>query len=252
MKINIDDQYNKDLQWVLFELKQEEITGVYSKYRIEFKLNRLDDTEPTIKSQNRILKMLSDMEAVDLSPFYHSNSHWSEALKIQGGSPIGYFIKINQPRFNEAIEELTGQKAFVIKKDLSLKDEIKPNENISSYRIAINKKREVIMNEFFILSRPDFDSENHNFIDYIFKHPDEIVKKSAIEEAIHKKLKKSFHAILSDLGFKNEVRKLFFNVSKTSIQFKNNISTGEAKGMGINIDEMMKQLIDTKRNVEIE
>ncbi len=87
------------------------------------------------------------------------------------------------------------------------------------------KTRELVLNKEYILSTPNFSSENHNFIEYVFARPNEKITKEEIETAIKKSLGKSFHQILNDLGFKGELRKMFFpSVSKDGIIFENSIS----------------------------
>lgn len=91
------------------------------------------------------------------------------------------------------------------------------------YHIAYDN-REVRINSIK-LSKPNFDSENDVVFDYIVQHPNRKLAMSEIESAIHRNIQKEIKVIIRDLGFKKELKELFFpDVSKTAVFFRNPVS----------------------------
>ena len=114
-----------------------------------------------------------------------------------------------------------------------------PAESEVVYRITYTKAREILLsdvfqNEVFQLAKPDFDSENELVFNYLYEHPNQRITRQEIEDAMKVKLTKSFNKIVDNLGFKGDLRRLFFNVSKkTSIQFTNPITEHHLNELGI-------------------
>jgi hypothetical protein len=64
-------------------------------------------------------------------------------------------------------------------------------------------------------------------IDFVLKNGNKKISKIDFENSTKIKLKKKFNSVLNDLGFKGELKKVFFDVSKTMIYFRNNIKEDE-------------------------
>jgi hypothetical protein len=87
--------------------------------------------------------------------------------------------------------------------------------------------REIRVNGFR-LSRPNFNSENELAFDYVFANPNRTIELAEIEGAIGKPLTKRLREVVRDLGFKNELKEMFFpGISKTSIKFINPITRAD-------------------------
>ena len=129
---------------------------------------------------------------------------------------------------NEILNSYNKQEDTVIEKN----DE---GEEIS-YRITYNEKvREIIINDWFLLSKPDFNSENEKFFTYIFKNPNKKILLKEIENVIGEQLRKNIHSILNDLGFKGTLLKAFFNVSNTAIFFRNPVKKIDLEELKISL-----------------
>ena len=101
------------------------------------------------------------------------------------------------------------------------------------YEITYTPLREVLLNKTFQLAKPDFATENDLVFSYLYKNPNQKFTKQQLEEAIDKKLTKNLHKIVENLGFKSDLRKMFFNVSRTSISFKNPITKTDLEALEI-------------------
>jgi len=101
-----NEQFNNDVMWVLSELKLEELANAYSEYKIKFLIAKGTGNIPDEPSQKRILRMLSDRKAITISPFYNlAMSALDTVYEMNGATPIGYYIKILQPVFDDIYKE---------------------------------------------------------------------------------------------------------------------------------------------------
>lgn len=156
---------------------------------------------------------------------------------------VGDVVKVtmNIPRFQEFKRQITA----VYKengREAGLAD--KPSEQIEKrhetqkdtdvvYEVKLTPAREILINGF-LLAKLDFNSENDNIFSYIYENPNRTI---GIEE-LAKQLggvppKKPLHKIIENCGFTLELKKLFFNISKTSIYFRNPIRRKELEQMGL-------------------
>lgn len=113
------------------------------------------------------------------------------------------------------------------KLDLSIRREIAKQQVDSSilYEITFTTRR--IMLNGILVAKPDFNSENELFFDFVFKQPWERIKVTDIEKELNIKLKKPIARILADLKFTGEMKAIFFpNTSSTAVEFRNPISKG--------------------------
>ncbi len=76
-----------------------------------------------------------------------------------------------------------------------------------------------------------------------------MILREEIEKNENTIIGKGFHHILNDLGFRNELRKLFFEVSKDAVKFRNFIPKKRMAEFGIDLDKLtinIKQLKSSK------
>lgn len=117
-------------------------------------------------------------------------------------------------------------------------------KKINEFKLTIRDRR-VMVNDY-IISEPYAAGVNIEFIRYINKQKayDKIIREDLPSWLKDNLGKKSFIKILTDLGFKREIRKLFFSeVSKDSFTFKGNkISEKDLEDTNIRLDLLIKDL----------
>lgn len=91
----------------------------------------------------------------------------------------------------------------------------------SIYKITYGADQRIIINDLFELSRPNFDSENANVFELLYGNPGKKYTIKEIESEINQELTKSLSKIVENLGFSKDLKKAFFQVSKTSIILHN-------------------------------
>ena len=86
------------------------------------------------------------------------------------------------------------------------------------------KNQEVRLNGLR-LSRPNFNSENELVFDYLYKNPNRRIELPEIEAGIKRPIIKRLREIVRDLGFRKDLKEMFFpGISKTAIKFINPIT----------------------------
>ena len=105
---------------------------------------------------------------------------------------------------------------------------------LSKYSLALDKQRNLILNDKYILSTSHFDSVNSNFIEYALQNPRKKIRVEDLKEKAGK-IEKRFHAILAQVIKNSELRKVFFpSVSKDAFEFRNEVHTKDLTGEDIN------------------
>jgi len=101
------------------------------------------------------------------------------------------------------------------------------------YEVKFTAAREILINGF-LLTRLDFDSENDNVFKYLYEHPNQTISAAELEKQLGgTPLRKSLHKIVENLGFVREIKRVFFDISKDSIRFRNPITDKELEALGI-------------------
>lgn len=103
-----NEDFNKTIYWVMQELTEEVIANQNENEEIVFDLVE-KNSSPSKTSQERALKFLENCGAVNKRPFFAKGiaSALNDVLKMQGTNPIGYFVEILQPKFNEVFKEFS-------------------------------------------------------------------------------------------------------------------------------------------------
>lgn len=108
------------------------------------------------------------------------------------------------------------------------------NMRDNAFSIEYTEQREILLNGYFLLGKPNFNSENDLVFNYLIEHPNATLDRSDIEKAIGIKLTKSLHKIVENLGFNTELRKLFFHITKDFLYFRNPVTKEDLTKLGIN------------------
>lgn len=132
--------------------------------------------------------------------------------------------------------------------NFSRENKMMPKE-LNNYIYAVNyKNKKVILKDArhckeCILSKPQFNEPNDLFMSYIVDNPDKKIRKEDIEKSIGRKIPTEFHQLLSNLGFKGEMKRIFFpGVSNNSICFKNNITESDIADLEIDGEKLQEQI----------
>ena len=100
------------------------------------------------------------------------------------------------------------------------------------YEVKYSEKtREILINNF-LLANPDFDSENERVFTYLYTHPNQRIDLKQLEK-YSGRLTKTLHKIVENLGFTKNLKRVFFDVSKTGVRFRNPVTKKDLEELRI-------------------
>jgi len=92
------------------------------------------------------------------------------------------------------------------------------------------------LNGYFQIAKTNYNSENDIVCSYLINNPNKHITIKEIEKrATFEPLKKRPHEIVRDLGFKGELSKAFFKLSKDGFYLRNPVGKDELENLGINL-----------------
>lgn len=100
-------------------------------------------------------------------------------------------------------------------------------------KITYTSSRQIMLNGVFQLARPTLNGTNDLVFNHLYQNPGKSFSKHQLEDATGQKISKTLHKIVENLGFKGDLAKAFFSVSKNSIVFRNPITRDELNDMGL-------------------
>lgn len=106
-----------------------------------------------------------------------------------------------------------------------------PNDKV--LYITYTSLREILLNDFFLLAKPDFDSENDLVFSFLYQNPNRKHTSEDLRKAVGAKHLKSLHKIVENLGFTGELKQIFIKVTKDSLCFNNPITRSDLIKIGI-------------------
>ncbi|MFA5000486.1 MAG: hypothetical protein WC545_03955 [Patescibacteria group bacterium] len=140
-----------------------------------------------------------------------------DTLMYKALKPIGQAVEVKL---------LDGFKKYV--EDNKLNDYLIFNES-NAILHATYENRKLKVNEI-IIAKPRFDSENDYFAMFIVNNPNKKITSGEFAKYKNSKMVKKFDQIINDLGFKGNIKKLFFpNISLKATEFRNPITRDDMK-----------------------
>lgn len=109
------------------------------------------------------------------------------------------------------------------------------NEHQELLKITFTKTREILLNDIFLLCKPESFGENEDLFAYLYEHQNEELKIENIEKELHRKFEKPISKILENLGFRKGLRDVFFAFGNGKIVFKNPVMASDLIQSGARI-----------------
>lgn len=95
----------------------------------------------------------------------------------------------------------------------------------------------VYLDDKYLIAKTNYDSSNYNAIKYILENPNRKITGKELKEKAG--VNKNFTTILDQLNFKGDLRKAFFEASKTAIILHNPLKSDRVKSLGINMNKIL-------------
>ena len=97
--MNTEEQFQKDIWWLLQELKKDEMSTPRSEH-IHFEYS-VSENKPTIDDQRRAVRFLKTTKSLNISKDIFPLTIDKLTAELSGIKPIGHFLELRQPTFNE-------------------------------------------------------------------------------------------------------------------------------------------------------
>ncbi len=181
-------------------------------------LNRLEKIDKVIKITQNPQDFFDDEGQVEIN---------------YGSVAIIVIIKDKFDKFFSKIEKIYKGMAKEYQDDIETEEQEEKDEPI--YKIKYQSQGCKILINNFLLSNPNFNSENEIIFDYIYRHPNQRISRQELEKKClgeDDKFKKTLQQVVNSLGFKGDIKDVFFNVSEKGILFKNPIYRKDLEELG--------------------
>jgi hypothetical protein len=144
------------------------------------------------------------------------NPYRSLSLSIAGVRPVYYKIKLDAS-FEVYYKKVRANYLRENEKQETSAEDI-------AYQIKYNSMTSEITCNNFLLSKPQYESVNDVFFRKVYANPNREVN---ISDVVTKG--KSIHKILDELGFRGDLRKIFFKANKNTVVFNNPVKISVLK-----------------------
>jgi hypothetical protein len=216
--------HGKEKLWFLFDLIRDEAEVTDKNEDIGIAANDLD-----FHFDKRDLQiMFKKLETENAVKFIHNatDQTWGRYLVRLLPDFDKFQAKLDK---DDEYLEFSGRKpntndVLSISKDL-------PSDTM--LQITYTKSRQVLLNNMFQLAQPTFNGENDQVFSFLIQNPNKSFTKKQLEETLNIKITKPFHKIVENLGFKGDLVRIFFSISKNNISFNNPVSQEHLEQMGI-------------------
>lgn len=142
----------------------------------------------------------------------------------------------------EQDQEREKEKSYIVRNIEKQIQKARIEQASITYWIDFKISGEIVLNNKYVIAKPHLDTENDLVCEYIMKKPNEKITLEQIEKEIGK-LQNDLSKIVYNLGFKGELRKMFFpRIGYKSIIFKNQIKNEELESLGVNTSALKKQI----------
>ncbi len=157
----------------------------------------------------------------------HLYFHFLEPKKGSSMSfthPLGnltYSFELHMYALEDVIVRLEERRSLAIRQEIAEKE----YETDTLYKITFSwHTREIKLNNI-LLARPNSDSKNLNFFEYVYGNPNKPIEVVTIEKTVGQELANNIHDILRDLNFVGNLRTIFFPIAtKSKVMFSNPIT----------------------------
>ena len=154
------------------------------------------------------------------------------AMSLSGMSPeqsdfiVSFEVRLTA--LKEVLQMLEERRSVIIRQEIAKQE----RDQSVKYELRYSSSRELTLNGI-LLAKPDFHSENDQFLSFIFTDGNSwrtVPMQELLENLATDKLKKTVHQILADVGIVDNLKTVFMpNVSTKAIQFRNPITHGFAE-----------------------
>jgi len=209
------------------------------RWKAYYFLSKLDDADNLGATHPRE-ELVLYLQKVGVITAYEKIPEPNKTLREYGDPYKGFWITLDRERyysFKKEIRAVTSADTNAVESSTKLARSKKTapafSRDIIAYQIRFTKGREILLNNF-LLSTLNFDSENHVVFEYIFQHPNKEIPLAEIEKNLRGvTLSKPLPKIVENWGFTGQLKKVFFDVAKAKLRFRNPIYAKDLQELSV-------------------
>lgn len=207
---------------VLQEIEEKRQLGNNESIRISCLRN--DSTGEHFEERKTIVGKLSSLQAI-------KELHKVRVSRNEGKHYFwSFLLDKNYQKVFEDYEKLYKEIASKYEQTKKMQEVILKNP---VYEVKYSEQtREILINGFLLKKLRSFSDNDATFA-YLYKNPNKDKSSEDIKNATKMESVKDLNKFLDDIGFTGELRRVFFKVSKSRIQFNNPITKEYLEEIGI-------------------
>lgn len=177
-----------------------------------------------LEKDEKVLKVIEEPKPILDKSCWTYEDEFYLVLQLLGKNPLSCFVLELTERFEVYHDEIKRRVKGIRVED---KDKV-------LYKITYNSNREIRLNNKLLISKPNFNSDNDLIFLHLSNNPHRKITIEEIEKKINRKITKKITKIIENLGFKGNLRKLFFGRSTPNyFYFRNPIRQEDLDELGI-------------------
>ena len=120
---------------------------------------------------------------------------------------------------------------------------------IPEFFLSMDQNNRLILNDEYFICQPQELSPNLYFLKFILGSLKKVIEKRRIESKWNIKLPTSFHMVVRNLKFKDDLQTIFFpRIGASKLTFRNNLTKKDVDRLGIDRDKLFEYLESIDRN----
>jgi len=229
----VDATLKKDWEkrWDVLEAIWESYNSADKKNEVYVFVKYLKTNEKTFYQVNDIMEIFKNKGCFDR---YGTPGTWFDD---------SYYVihNINIEKLEEVYKETKSIYEKFTESYKERQENIKKSKEEKLYFITY-KGRQIMLNDKYLIKKLQFCRKNELFFEYIFNNSKKKIQLDEIKKVTKAESKVDFNKFVNEIGFKGELRKCFFEVSKTIIKFTNSLTQKDLEERNVNITELDKQI----------
>jgi hypothetical protein len=213
----------------------------YSDFALDIALKKIDVALKNRTQHGKItIDLVCDVDDTDQITEYEAVMRFLEQVKIIKGVKSKKHSGYVQDNSSWEHEMLFFSLNFTINPK-NLTDFLVSTSRSPKYSVRIGAGRRIVINNTYVLCRPQLNSENFAFIEYCLKQPNGLITKELLrrESSGRIDVAKRFHSVLENLKFTRNLKDLFFpHVGNDAVVFRNHVTMNDLKTAGIDVKKI--------------
>lgn len=222
------------------------IESVQGKMHTLYLCDELIDGENDYEAMRSWIEFEMDILKNLESEGYIINRHFSKKSSSRGHEDEVYVnFELTEEDAVKRLNEMLRQKQKIVEKTKVDEEKKKDIKYLVTY-----VGRKIILNNKYIIGSTRTESVNDRLFEYVFDNSENKITKEELKSVANVVLPptKQLRNVVYEIGFKDEVRKTFFDCKKNFLVFHNHLTSNNLKERGVNVKKLEAQIKGLQRS----